>query len=166
LFGQEHQDVLQGAYTQCYYSKEAKSPILIYDAMNGTIVDTLHHIDDNTWYKLTILESEYGWFKIKELRTWPTAETSNSYENYWIKNHNFLVSVDHSKDTKYVYLYDLPSKKANKIHKLDEFQKVSVTEVDGQWSKVRFKVGQKEIEGWMGLKYQIANPLITAIKSD
>nr|WP_321234870.1 hypothetical protein [uncultured Psychroserpens sp.] len=164
VFAQDTYDLSREVHVNCYYNNDVKTPILIYDNINGKVVDTLYNSEDkNAWYKLTILESDYGWFKIKRLST-PTEQFN--YENYWVKSQHFLVSVDSSSDNKNIYLYDLPSTKANKIHKLDDFQKVSVTEVDGNWSKVKFKVGKKEIEGWLGFEYQIANPWINTLKSD
>lgn len=155
------------SYVECYYSKEANNPILIFDQINGKVVDTLYNVDDkSSWYTLAIAESEYGWFKIRDLRRLPSSSKTYSYENYWVKNINFLVNVDNYDETHHVYLYDLPSTNANKIHKLDDFQKVSVTEVSGNWSKVKFKVGKKEIEGWLSYRDQCGYPWTTCPKYD
>lgn len=154
-------------YVACYYNKDAKTPLLIYDQVNGKVVDTLYNVEDkSSWYTLSIAESEYGWFKIENLRRLPSSEKDYEYGNYWVKNINFLVNVDNDDLTHHVYLYDLPSTHANKIHQLDDTQKVSVTEVSGNWSKVKFKVAKKEIEGWLSFNDQCGYPWTSCLKYD
>ncbi|WP_298896339.1 hypothetical protein [uncultured Psychroserpens sp.] len=160
-------NLLSNSYVECYYDKEVKRPILVYDSINGKIVDSLYNIDDKyAWYKLTILESEYGWFKIKKISRLPSSHIDYNYENYWVKNIGFLINADNYSDKHHVYLYDLPSVTSNKIHRLDNFQKVNVIEVDDLWAKVKFTVGKKQIEGWLGYNDQCGLPWTTCPKSD
>ncbi|WP_298901838.1 SH3 domain-containing protein [uncultured Psychroserpens sp.] len=152
-------------YVECYYNKDVKKPLLIYDDINGKVVDSLYNINDkNAWYKLTILNSDYGWFKIKNISRLPSSKKQYNYENYWVKNVNFLIDVDNYDETHQVYIYDLPSLNSNKIHRLDNFQKVNVIEVDGLWAKVKFGVGKKQVTGWLGYKDQCGLPWTTCPK--
>ncbi|MGB3605536.1 hypothetical protein [Psychroserpens sp.] len=155
-------------YTRCYYDHKVKSPLLVYDAVDGHVIDTLYNSARNdAWLRLTILESDYGWFKIKELTITPPSKSKEDYKDYWVKSENFIVFVDHKIDLNSLdvaYLYDLPSTQANRIHKLDQFQKVMVTEVTENWSRVKFEVDTNEIEGWLHLKHQISNPLTVLSK--
>ena len=165
LFTKDEVQFKQPKYVECYYNKDVKNPILIYDNINGSVVDTLYNISDkNSWYKLTVLSSEYGWFKIKDLSRLPSSSKHYNYENYWVRNTDFLVDVDNYDDRHQVYIYDLPTLDSNKIHRLDNFQKVNIIEVDGLWAKVKFKVGKKQIQGWLGYKDQCGLPWTTCPK--
>lgn len=152
---------------EAYYNKESVKPLYIYDAVDGNIIDTLFNIESkNAYYKISIIESQYGWFKIKNLQRLPESYKNYDYENHWVKSSNFLIHVDNYDEKRVVYLYDLPSKKSNRIHKLDDFQITNVIEISDRWAKVKFKVGKKTIEGWLDFKDQCAYPWTTCPKYD
>lgn len=146
-------------FVECYYDNTSSLPILIYDNINGKIVDSLYNQNNkSTWYKLAIAESNYGWFKIKNLQRLPDNYKDFDYENYWVKNDNFFVAIANYDPNSQVYIYDLPSTSSNRIHKLDNNQDVTITEISELWAKVKFRVGKKEIEGWLNHTYQCALP--------
>lgn len=163
---QQSQDTMHYAdLVEAYYNKAVDQPIFIYDAINGTIIDTLKRVDSKySWYKIAIKESEYGWFKIKNIQRLPDLYQNFQYENYWVKNIDFLISVDNFGPSHRVYLYDEPSNNANKIHKIDSFQRVNVTEISDQWALVNFKIGKKYVSGWLRHEDQCALPWTTCPK--
>ncbi|WP_460218911.1 SH3 domain-containing protein [Psychroserpens sp. MEBiC05023] len=165
LFAQDKTKFHYLEVVESYYDNTTDRPIYIYDSTDGNIVDTLYNVDDKyAWYKIAISESDYGWFKIKNIQRLPSSYKDFDYEDYWVRTSGFLININSYDDSHYVYIYDLPSTEANKIHKLDRFQRVYVTEIDGKWSKVKFKVGNKVVEGWLGFKDQCAYPWTTCPK--
>lgn len=165
LFAQDNTKFHYGNLVEAYYAKESTKPLYIYDSVNGKIVDTLKNIENtNAWYKIAILDSEYGWFKIKNIQRLPESHIDFGYENHWVRTTDFLTTVDNYDDNHIVYLYDQPSKKSNRIHKLDHFQIVSVIETNALWSNVTFMVGKKRVNGWLHFKDQCAYPWTTCPK--
>ncbi|WCO03229.1 hypothetical protein [Psychroserpens ponticola] len=165
LFAQESDTIHYKNLVEAYYDKETKKPLYIYDNIKGIIVDTLKNIDTkNSWYKIAILDSEYGWFKIKNIQRLPNAYKNYGYENYWVKTSDFLISVDHIDKKHRAYLYDEPTNESNKIHKIDSFKTVHVTETIDLWAMVSFKVGKKTIRGWLSFKDQCAYPWTSCTK--
>lgn len=150
---------------EAYYDNQNTMPLHIYDSVNGKIVDTLVPINtENTWYKIAIIESDYGWFKIKNISKLPNDPKNYGYDNHWVKASGFLITVDNYDENHRVYLYDEPFKTANKIHKVDNFQLVNVIETSDLWAKVNFMVGKKNIMGWLPFKDQCAYPWTTCPK--
>jgi hypothetical protein len=150
---------------EAYYDKESTNPLYIYDSVNGKVIDTLKNIEDEyAWYKIVILESEYGWFKIKNIQRLPNSHLDFGYENHWVKITDFLVTIDNYDDNHIVYLYDQPSTKSNRIHKLDNYQIVNVIETSDLWANVTFMVGKKRVNGWLSYKDQCAYPWTTCPK--
>ncbi|WP_299336553.1 hypothetical protein [uncultured Psychroserpens sp.] len=162
------QDQVQFHYTnlvESYYDKTNAKPIFIYNAKNGKIVDTLSNVEDkNSWYKIAILDSEYGWFKIKNIQRLPSSFKDFDYEDHWVKTQGFLIAVDNYDVNHHVYLYDEPTKYSNKIHKVDNFQLVAVAETTDLWAKVSFMVGKEKVEGWLSFEDQCAYPWTTCPK--
>lgn len=167
LFAQENDKFHYLEFVESYYKKDFKQPIYIYDDVNGKIVDTLYNNEaKSSWYKIAIIESEYGWFKIKNIQRLPNMYKNYGYENYWVKTSGFLISVDIHSENHRVYLYDEPTKKSNRIHKIDSFQKVNIIETNDLWAKVNFVVGKKTVTGWLSFKDQCAYPWTTCLKYD
>ncbi|GFZ85179.1 hypothetical protein GCM10011531_15290 [Aquaticitalea lipolytica] len=167
LIAQDNDKIHYLDFVESYYSKETETPILIYDAINGKVVDSLYNVPSKySWYKIAIIESEYGWFKIKNIQRLPDSYKNYNYENYWVKTSNFLISVDIFGENHIVYLYDEPTKKSNRIHKIDNFQQVNVIETKDLWSMVSFMVGKKKVTGWLSFKDQCAYPWTTCPKYD
>lgn len=165
LFAQKSDKLHYTNLVEAYYDKNTTHPIYIYDSINGTIVDTLKHIETkNCWYKIAIIDSEYGWFKIKNIQRLPNAYKNYGYENHWVKTSDFLVSVDLFSESHRVYLYDEPSIESNKIHKIDSSKSVHIIETNDLWALVSFKVGKKRVEGWLNFKDQCAYPWTTCPK--
>nr|WP_321223445.1 hypothetical protein [uncultured Psychroserpens sp.] len=151
-------------FVEAFYDNESKKPLYIYDTINGHIIDTLTNNNKNTYYKIAILDSEYGWFKLKNIQRLPEDRKDFGYENHWVKSKDFLIFVSNYDENYKVYLYDLPSKKSNRIHKLDDYQLTSIIETSDLWAKVRFKVGKKTLEGWLQFRDQCAYPWTNCIK--
>ncbi|WP_040281828.1 hypothetical protein [Psychroserpens damuponensis] len=152
-------------FVEAYHHKESKVPLYVYDQINGNIVDTLQPIENALdYYKIAIISSEYGWFKIKNIQKLPNTLKDYGYENHWVTSKNFIIHVDNYDENHQVYLYDLPSKKANKIHKVNNYQITSVIEISDLWAKVQFQVGKKTIEGWLYFKDQCAYPWTVCLK--
>ncbi|WP_204345143.1 hypothetical protein [Psychroserpens algicola] len=164
-FAQKDNQSFYRNFVEAYYNKQTPEPILIYDDMGGNVVDTLYNIaDKNSWYKIAITESEFGWFKMRNIQRLPSSYKNFPYDDHWVKSTNFLVHVDNYDDNHQVYIYDLPSLNSNRIHKMDNFQIVNIIEINDLWSKVKFKVGKKRIEGWLRFKDQCAYPWTTCPK--
>lgn len=165
---QEKGDVLiYDNFVESYYNKKNEQPILVYNKINGRVVDTLYNIDDKyAWYKLAISDSDSGWLKIKNIQRLPSEYKNYGYENHWVKSSDFLINVDVYNPNKPVYLFELPSIKSNRIHKIDEHQSVNVTEIDGLWAKVKFTIDNKIIEGWLSFKNQCGLPWTSCPKYD
>ena len=162
LFAQEGDKIHYENLVEAYYDNNTKRPLYIYDSVNGTIVDTLKPIEaKNSWYKIAIIDSEYGWFKIKNIQRLPNLHTNYGYENHWVKTSDFLISVDSFNENHRVYLYDEPTDKSNKIHKIDSWQSVHIIETSDLWTMVSFKVGKKRVNGWLNFKDQCAYPWTT-----
>ncbi|MDG5491628.1 hypothetical protein [Psychroserpens sp. SPM9] len=167
LFAQEDDQLHYLDLVESYYDKQTKQPLFIYDRMNGKIIDTLHNIDDkHAWYKIAILDSDYGWFKIKNIQRLPGSYKNYDHENHWVRSTNFLISVDVYGENHRAYLYDEPRKSSNKIHKIDSFKRVNVLETNDLWAKVSFVVAKKEVIGWLSFKDQCAYPWTTCPKYD
>lgn len=150
---------------ETFYNKESKQPLFVYDNVDGKIIDTLSNVEgENAYYKIAIIDSQYGWFKIKNIQRLPALYENYGYENQWVRASNFMVHVANYDENTRVYLYDLPSMKANRIHKLDNFQKVNVVEISDRWAKVYLGIGKKRIEGWLDFKDQCAYPWTTCPK--
>jgi len=166
-FAQDKEKLHYLDYVESYYSKDTKKPLYIYDGINGKVVDTLINIEaKNSWYKIAIIDSEYGWFQIKNIQRLPNAYKNYDYKNHWVRTSGFLISVDNYGDNQRVYLYDEASETANKIHKIDNFQRVNVIETRDLWAKVSFMVGKKTVTGWLSFKDQCAYPWTTCPKYD
>jgi len=162
LLAQDSKQVSSVDLVEAYYDSKATEPLYIYDSINGQIVDTLKtNVMVDSWYKIAIVSSEYGWFKIKNIQQLPSTKPNYIYENYWVRNSNFLISAKNSKEAISIYLYDQPDLESNKIHKLDRFQIMHIIETNDLWAMVRFKIGKKIINGWLNFKNQCANPLVT-----
>lgn len=156
-----HQDDV----VECYFELASQQSIIIYESVNGKIVDSLLNSSiENNWYKLAVVESDYGWFKIRDIQKLPNHKINHVFDNYWVKSNNFQMRIKDYNLTKHVYIYDLPTKASNRIHKLDANQEVLLTEVSGLWAKINFTVGKKEIEGWLPFKDQHAKPEPSFIK--
>ncbi len=141
---------------KCFYENKAK-PIFIFNKKNGSIVDTLQNAkEENTWYKLTITESDYGWFKINTIERIPNKNKEHHYKNFWVRNSDFNLYVK-NEDEDHAYIYDLPTTSSNRIHKLDNGQKVQVTEISELWAKIVLIIGEKKVAGWLPYKDQCAN---------
>ncbi|WP_323788943.1 SH3 domain-containing protein [Psychroserpens sp.] len=152
---------------ESYYDKRSKTPLFIYDSFNGKIIDTLYNVEDKkSWYKIAITDSEYGWFKIKNIQRLPNAYINYGYENRWVKTTNFLITVDDFDESHNIYLYDQPTIESNKIHKVDSNQTAKIIETSGLWVKIRFKVDKKFVEGWLSFKNQCAHPWTTCPETD
>jgi hypothetical protein len=133
---------------EAYHDKESKNTLYIYDSLNGNIIDTLDTIDSkNAYYKIALLKSEYGWFKLKNSQRLPYDRKSFDFENYWVKSKDFIIYVVNYDNNHQIYLCNSPSKKANRIHKLNNFKITSIPETSAFWTKVSFKVGTKTVEG-------------------
>ena len=165
LFAQEKDKMIFLDFVESYYNKESKKPILIYDKINGQVVDSLYNLDDKyAWYKLAILDSESGWLKIKNIQRLPSSYKNYDYEGLWVKSNDFLINVEIYNEGQVVYLYELPTKDSNRIHKLDSHQIVNVQEIDGLWAKVNFVIDKKKVEGWLSFKNQCGLPWTTCPK--
>ncbi len=69
LFAQDIDKTHNADLVEAYYDTESENPLYIYDGVNGNIVDTLKTIEaGDSWYKIAIINSEYGWFKIKDIQ--------------------------------------------------------------------------------------------------
>ena len=166
-FSQNQEQIHYRDLVETYYNKESTKPLYVYDAVNGNVIDTLNNIEaKNAYYKIAVVDSEYGWFKIKNIQRLPESYKNYGYEDHWVRASNFLIHVDNYNEDSRVYLYDLPSKKSNRIHKLDNYQKAHIIEISDRWAKVTFRVGKKEIEGWLDYKDQCAYPWTTCPKYD
>ncbi|MEM5564798.1 hypothetical protein WNY78_06765 [Psychroserpens sp. AS72] len=167
LAAQESSKYHYSDFVEAYYDKASEKPIYIYDRVNGNIIDTISIIkNENAYYKIAISDSEFGWFKLKNIQRLPEERQDYGHENRWVKSKNFIIHVDNYDENHQIYLYDLPSKKSNRIHKLEDFQITSVVEISDLWAKVKFKVGKKAIEGWLDFKDQCAYPWTTCPKYD
>ncbi|MEH6537807.1 MAG: hypothetical protein V7719_15505 [Psychroserpens sp.] len=167
LFGQDIDKLHNLDFVESYYDSETDKPLYIYDRVNGEIVGTLKNSDAiSSWYKIAIIESEYGWFKIKNIQRLPNAYKNYDYENHWVKASEFLINVDTYDENHRVYLYDEPTKTSNKIHKIDNFQQVNVIETNDLWAKISFMVGKKKVIGWLSFKDQCAYPWTTCFKNE
>lgn len=165
LFAQDSNKLHYLDFVESYYDRETKKPLYIYDNINGKIVDTLVSTESkNSWYKIAILESDYGWFKIKNIQRIPDVYKNYGYENYWVKASNFLITINSYNENRRVYLYDEPTKASNKIHKTDSFQLVNIIETSELWAKVSFVVGKKTVTGWLNYQDQCAYPWTTCPK--
>lgn len=152
-------------HVEAYYNKDSNLPIYIYESINGKIIDTLSNIDNKySWYKIAILSSEYGWFKIKNIQRLPDDYKNFGYENHWVKTTGFLISVDKFGPSHRVYLYDAPSMASNRIHTIDDFHAVNVIETNDLWALVNLKAGKKIVSGWLNFKNQCAFPWTTCPK--
>jgi len=150
---------------EAYYNKDTHHPIYIYDSVNGKIIETLRNIDNtSSWYKIAIIDHEYGWFKIKNIQRLPNEYANYKYENYWVKASDFLVNIHIYDETHRVYLYDEPSEISNRIHKIDSYQVAEITEISDLWALVNFEVGKKVVSGWIKFKNQCAYPWTTCPK--
>lgn len=152
-------------FVKCYYNLSSHEPIQIYDAIDGKIVKSFYNQNStNSWYKLAFSESDYGWFKIKRIESFPDNFLNSDYQNYWVKSKDFFITIrNHSGNTQ-VYIYDLPTTSSNRIHKLDPAQEVEIIEISELWTKIKLTVGKKDIEGWLPFKNQCANPLNSCSK--
>lgn len=165
IFAQDNVKFHYRDFVESYYDKSNRKPIYIYNSKNGDIIDTLSNVDDkNSWYKIAIIDSEYGWFKIKNIQRLPSSYQDFGYENHWIKNQGFLITVDNYDTNHHVYLYDEPTQWSNKIHKVDNFQLVTLIETTDLWAKVSFMVGKEKVEGWLNFEDQCAYPWTTCPK--
>ncbi|WP_296384049.1 hypothetical protein [Winogradskyella sp.] len=141
----DKQNLNKTKHVECYYKSEINSPILIHDAVDGKIIDSLtlkSAMKESNRFE--ILESEYGWFKLK-----PYSVEQRNFDNFWVKSNGFFFKAKSIKEDVWMYLYDLPTKQSNRIHRLDNHQEVEVTEVSTLWVKVKFKIGNKRVEGWL-----------------
>lgn len=167
LFAQENDEIHYAILVEAYYDKETKKPLYIYDSINGSIVDTLINIEaDNSWYKIAILNSEYGWFKIKNIQRVPNSYRNYGYENYWVKTSDFLITVASFDENHNIYLYEEPNIASNKIHKIDSAKSIHILETSDLWAMVSFVVGKKTVHGWLNYKYHCAYPWTTCTKPD
>lgn len=149
-------------HVEAYYDNTIDRPVYIYDQINGKIIDTLKNTNNkNSWYKIAIAESEYGWFKIKNIQRLPDQYKNFGYENHWVKASNFMISIDVFSPISNVYIYDQASEKSNRIHRIDSFQVAEITETNDLWALIHFKVGKKTVSGWLGFKHQCALPWTT-----
>ena len=159
LFAQESDEIHFAQLVEAYYDQETKEPLYIYDSMNGTIVDTLTNTEtENSWYKIAIIKSEYGWFKIKNIQRLPSSYKNYGYKNHWVKTSDFLISVAGFDVNQSIYLYEEPTIESNKIHKLESSKSVHILETSDLWAMVSFVVGKKTVHGWLSFKYQCAYP--------
>ncbi|WP_047546257.1 hypothetical protein [Psychroserpens sp. Hel_I_66] len=167
LTAQDENKIHYRDLVEAYYDNDSKRPLNIYDSINGQVVNTFNVLEGKTnYYKIAILESEYGWFKIKNIQRLPSDAKDYGYENFWVQSKDFIIHIDNYDEDHRVYLYDLPTKKSNRIHKLDNFQITSVIETSDLWAKVKCKIGNKKIEGWLDFKDQCAYPWTTCIKNE
>ena len=86
-------------FVECYYPNEAQSPLVFYDRMLGTPIDSLKNIHRFCWYKLAIQSSNSGWFKIENLMIIPGCEDHpinkdiNRYKGKWVKSEDLLINL-------------------------------------------------------------------------
>lgn len=155
LIAQESDKTHNTNFVEAFYDKETKLPLYIYESINGNIVDTLTNVKaKNSWYKIAIVDSEYGWFKIKNVHRGPNVFKNYGYKNYWVKTSNFFISVDVLDENHRVYLYDEATYGSNRIHKIDNSKPVHIIETSGLWAMVTLKVGKKTVKGWLSFKDQ------------
>jgi len=159
LYAQKGEQSHYANLVEAYYDNQTKKPLYIYDSINGSVVDTLGAIEfDNSWYKISIIDSEYGWFQIKNIEKSTNESENLGYNNQWVKQDNFLISARSSFETKSIYLYDEPSNTSNKIHKVDDLQIMNIVETRDLWALVSFQVGKKNISGWLKFENQCVYP--------
>ena len=152
---------------EAFYYKESSRPLFIYDTVDGNILDTLYNnTADHSWYKIAIIESEYGWFKIQNICRLPNAYINYNYDNHWIKSAGFFIQARSTDKNHSIYLYEEASKMSNRIHKVDNCQVASIIETTDLWAKIIFTVDDKRVEGWLSFEDQFANPWKTCLKYD
>lgn len=167
LFAQKSDEIHYDQLVEAFYDQETKKPLYVYDSINGTIVDTLMNSDsENSWYKIAILSSDYGWFKIKNIQRLPNSYKNYGYENHWVKTSDFLITVASFDENHSIYIYEEPTIKSNKIHKIDSAKSIHIIETSDLWAMVSFVVGKKTVNGWLSYKYHCAYPWTTCTKYD
>jgi len=150
LCAQDDENVFNSLMVECYYKSETNSPIVIYDAVDGDVVDSLTISNTAKSYKLKIIEGDYGWFQIQSIVNDKSSSFQElHYESYWIKNKGLFLKVKNADENTGMYLYDKPTQEANRIHLLENAQEAEITEVSGLWAKVKFIIDNTPVEGWL-----------------
>lgn len=157
-------------FVECFYEQETTELLSIYDKIDGKIVAQLSNSDEIfCWYKLTLLKSKNGWFEIENLMIVPDCSSHevnkdiNKYKGCWIKKDNLRIEISEIaiEGSKGIKFYSEPSIQSNLVYRSPVYLKTELIEIKDLWAKVRFKLNNKVIEGWLHDDDQCAYPWTT-----
>jgi len=167
LAAQEGSEVFFYDFVECYYSDKETEPILIYENLNGEVIEELKPLTElNCWYKFSISESKDGWLKIENITVLPSCSKNELNKNIelfkgkWILASTMKINIaDLDVEPKNgVKFYKRPDLTSDIAYQSGKFLETELIEINGLWAKVSFLVNGNRIIGWLQRKDQCAYP--------
>ena len=160
-------------FVECYYSKNTKEKLKIFDNFEGDVMKELPLLEKNYWYKLAIKESKKGWFQIANISIIPSGEEGkvfsekSKFNNKWVNTNLLNIDIADMKTTpdNGVWFFKQPNLKSKIIYKSGKFLKTNLIAISGNWAKVKFSVDGNEYIGWLNKKDQCPYPWTSCPKT-
>ena len=161
-------------YVECYFDKENKLDLVLFDSINGSSFDTLQDLtEEMCWYKLAVSENYDDWFKIENVSVFPACmdhpvnKRIDGYQGKWIKTFNLCINIA-DMDLPVgqgIKFYSEPNLNSKIVFTSGKFQKTRLIEIQKNWAKVKFQSEGKDIIGWLQKGDQCPYPWTSCPKS-
>jgi hypothetical protein len=141
----------------CYYDKTVKEPLVIYDGIQGNVIDSLYNTGKRySWYNLLVSESKGCWFKVDSLFFGPAFVNNVSHKNCWVKSGSIKVGLWQMQTIGKLYVEPKLNSKFVDFEVNNAFGYVQ--QVENGWAEVTVPLGNKMYRGWVPRNQQCGWP--------
>lgn len=144
---------------QCYVSNSEENRLLVYDAIDGNLIEELKPIEngakDFCWYQFDVAQFKQGYFKIENVQVVPCSRYELAeYNGSWLKANGILktdvqIYPSSTGETHQVPIYSKPRTNSSVKLFLKEYVQARLLDVSGSWAKISFESQNKTFEGWV-----------------